>query len=364
MVLRTAEQYIEGLRDDRVVYYRGRRIRDVTTEPELRIAVLHAALDYRLARDPQHRDLAVVQDAETGDEYSSYYRLPRGSEDLLNRSRLIEVTTAEGATLVTLIREIGTDALFALQRVVSGEALERVQAFHDHCKGRDLSLAVAQTDVKGDRSLSPSAQPDPDLYLRVAKETREGIVVRGAKVHTSVSVNSDELIVLPTRAMGPDDVDFAVSFAVPMATEGLNLYASSYSAGSRDRFEFPLSSKAKMLETLTVFNDVFVPWERVFVCRQPELAGPLALTFVEYHRFTAVSYKLPLVDAFVGAAIEISEMNGVAKAGHIRQKVTHLITYAETVRALIEMAALRCRIGSRDIAYPDPMTTNIAKLTF
>jgi aromatic ring hydroxylase len=155
-----------------------------------------------------------------------------------------------------------------------------------------------------------------------------------------------------------------VAFAVPIATPGLSLYVSSYGAGERGPFEFPLSSRHKMLETLTVFDDVFVPWERVFACREPALAGPLALTFVEYHRFTAVSYKLPLVDAFVGAAIEIAEMNGVSKAGHIRDKVTHLVTYAETVRALLEMAALRCRIGAHDIAYPDPMTTNMAKFTF
>jgi aromatic ring hydroxylase len=119
-----------------------------------------------------------------------------------------------------------------------------------------------------------------------------------------------------------------------------------------------------MLETLTVFDDVFVPWERVFACREPAIAGALALTFVEYHRFTAVSYKLPLVDAFVGAAIEIAEMNGVAKAGHIRDKVTHLITYAETVRALTQMAAHRYHIGNQGIAFPDPMTTNMAKFTF
>ncbi len=189
------------------------------------------------------------------------------------------------------------------------------------------------------------------MYTRVVSTNSDGIVVRGAKCHTSVSVNADEIIVLPTRAMSATDADYAVSFAVPLNTKGLKLFVSSYAGGERNGFEFPLSSKHKMLETLTVFDDVFVPWERVFMCRQPEKAGQLALTFVEYHRFTAVSYKLPLVDALVGAAAVIAEMNGVIKAGHIRDKLTHLIIYAETVRALA-------------IAYPDPMTTNMAKFTF
>ena len=306
----------------------------------------------------------VAKDPETGEDASAYYRIPRNAEDLLARSKLIETVTAAGGTMVTLIKEIGSDALLALQRTVEGEELERVRRFYRHCAENDLAVCVAQTDAKGDRSKGPAQQDDPDLYLRVVSSDSEGIVVRGAKVHTSVSVNSDEIIVLPTRAMGPDDADYAVSFAVPVATKGVKLYVSAYGAGDRNSFEFPLSSRHKMLETLTVFDDVFVPWERVFVCRQPDKAGPLALTFVEYHRFTAVSYKLPLVDAMVGAAGVIAEMNGVIRAGHIRDKLTHLITYAETVRALTEMAALRFRTGAHGIAYPDPMTTNMAKYTF
>ena len=169
---------------------------------------------------------------------------------------------------------------------------------------------------------------------------------------------------LPTRAMGPDDADYAVSFAVPANTPGLSMYVSSYAAGDRNEFEFPLSSRHKMLETLTVFDDVFVPWDRVFCCREPEVAGPLALTFVEYHRFTAVSYKLPLLDALAGSAALAAEMNGVAKAGHIRDKLTQLVIYAETVRGLTELAALRAREGANGIWYPDVLTTNMAKYTF
>jgi aromatic ring hydroxylase len=164
--------------------------------------------------------------------------------------------------------------------------------------------------------------------------------------------------------MGPEDRDYAVAFSVPVATEGLSLYVSSYAAGERNAMEFPLSSRHKMLESLTVFDDVFIPNERVFCCRRAELAGPLALTFVEFHRFTAVSYKLPLLDALVGCAAVIAEMNGVARAGHVRDKLARLVAYAETVRGLTELAAQRCRFSPEGIAYPDPMTTNIAKYTF
>jgi aromatic ring hydroxylase len=119
-----------------------------------------------------------------------------------------------------------------------------------------------------------------------------------------------------------------------------------------------------MTETLTVFDDVFVPWERVFLCRQPEVCGPLALAFVDFHRFTAVSYKLPLLDALVGATVEIARMNGVLGAGHIREKLTQLVIYAETVRSLTESAARRGVVNNRGICMPHPMTTNLAKYTF
>ena len=144
--------------------------------------------------------------------------------------------------MVTLIKEIGSDALFALLRTLEGEALERARAFYAHCRDDDLAVAVAQTDVKGDRSLAPSEQPDPDMYVRVVDTSDDGIVVRGAKCHTSISANAHEIIVLPTRAMNGDDADYAVAFAVPANTPGLSMYISSYSAGERNDFEFPLSS--------------------------------------------------------------------------------------------------------------------------
>jgi len=363
-MLRSASAFLESLRDGRTVFYQGKQIDDVTEEPDLRVAIDLAARDFELAEDPELAPVLLAKDPDSGAEIPVLYRLPTSPADVQARSAAIELTTQHGSGIPPLIKEIGTDALFALLRVTDGEWYERVRAFYEHCRDGDLAVAVAQTDVKGDRSLAPHAQSDPDLYLHVVSESADGIVVRGAKTHTSGSVNANEIIVLPTRAMGPDDAEYAVAFAIPVATPGLTLYTSSFGAGTRGPFEFPAASRSKMLDTLTVFDDVFVPWDRVFLYRRPELAGPLALTFVEYHRFTAVSYKLPLLDTFVGGAARIAEMNGVGRVGHIRDKLTHLITYAETVRGLTELAAIRSREGQRGIWYPDPLTTNMAKFTF
>jgi 4-hydroxybutyryl-CoA dehydratase / vinylacetyl-CoA-Delta-isomerase len=360
--LRSPDEYRESLRDGRRVYYRGEPVQDVPAHPVFAHAVEHAALDYRMAHDPAYRGLAV-----TTEGYSRYFHVPRSADDLLARSALIEAATRAGKTLVVLIKEIGTDALFALLALEDrlGERYaSRVRSFYEHCRDSDLALCVAQTDFKGDRSLGPAQQPNPDAYLRIVEEREDGIVVRGAKVHTSVSVNANELIVLPTRAMRADDEAYAVAFAVPLDTPGLTLVASPYlSTKDKSAAEHPLSAERKMVETATLFDDVFVPADRVFMAGEHELAGELARGFVEFHRFTAISYKLPLVDALVGAALLAARVNGVERVGHVRDKLSWLISYAETLRALTHHAAGCCKLVN-GIAVPDPLLVNIAKLQF
>ena len=371
MALRTAEQYVASLRDGRTVYYKGERVPDVTDHPVIQVAIQHASIDYRMAEDPKWKDLATVTDDGTGQVISRYYQPPRNSDDLLKRSALIEQATRLGRTLVILVKEIGSDALFALHVLakqmddtLGTKYLERVRRYHAHCRDNDLALAVAQTDVKGDRGLAPSEQADPDLYVRIVGESAEGIRVRGAKVHTSVSTNANEIIVLPTRALGEKDREYAVSFAVPANVKGLTLIAAPYGAARMDPFDHPISGRHRMMETLTVFDDVLVPWDRVFLKGEWQYAGPLALTFVEFHRFTAISYKLPLVDLLVGCARLMAEYNGVGKASHVREKMIHLISYAETLRALTHHAALQSRVMPPGIAVPNQMLVNIAKHHF
>ena len=366
MALRTPADYAASLRDDREVWFRGARVPDVTLHPIIGKAVEHAKIDFLMAEEEAYRHLAVIE--EDGRKYSRYYKIPQNAEDLLLRSRLIESATAEGKTLVVLIKEIGTDALFALLAVTAQMQdpvyHERVRSFYKYCRDNDLALATAQTDVKGDRVKRPSEQADPDLYLRVVNRRTDGIVVRGAKIHTSVTPNVNEVIVLPTRAMGPQEKDWSVAFAIPVNTPGVRLLTSPFGDGAFRPGERPISAHHKMMETMTVFDDVFIPNERIFLDGQTSQAGALALTFVEYHRFTAISYKLPLVDAIVGAAITIADYNGILKASHVREKLIQLIAYAETLRALTQKAAERCVAKANGQVAPDPMTVNIAKSHF
>jgi 4-hydroxybutyryl-CoA dehydratase/vinylacetyl-CoA-Delta-isomerase len=221
MTIRTPAQYVDGLKDGRRVYYRGARVEDVTANKELRLAVDHSSLAYSIAQS--HRALAV--DMEDGEDFSAFYRVPRSAVDLRERGALIEQVAGLGAGVIVL-KEVGSDALFALLRATEGDEQANARAFFDRVRRDDLALAVAQTDVKGDRTKAPHEQLDPDHYLRIVDEDADSITVRGAKCHTSFSANADELIVLPTRAMGPKDRDYAVAFAIPIDHPGLTLYVS------------------------------------------------------------------------------------------------------------------------------------------
>jgi 4-hydroxybutyryl-CoA dehydratase/vinylacetyl-CoA-Delta-isomerase len=373
MALRTPDDYRKALRDDREVYMWGERVRDVTTHPGLRWAVDTAALDYAMAEDPKLRELALVQDPDTGATMSRYFKIPRSSDDLLKRHELIMSATRLGGSTIPFIKDIGTDLIHALLVVTAHMKdpayLNRVRAYREYVKSGDLSMAGAWTDVKGDRSLAPSKQANPDAYVRLVERRKDGIVVRGAKAHTTAAPYVDELIVVPTRAMREEDKDYGLAFAVPTATPGVKLIVKGAPEvrarldAEQNRLEFPLPPPRLHLETLTVFEDVFVPWERVFLCGEYQYAGPLAYACATFHRFTAVSYKPPLGELLAGAAQLIAEANGVHQSSHIREKITQIVVYTETIKALGRAAALDCELVD-EIAIPNRVITNMAKYYF
>ena len=278
MGLRTAEQYKHRCATAARFISGARRS---PTSPRIRLSESRSSTPRSTIGWPKtrkYRDLAVIN--ETARNTAATFSLPRNSDDLLKRSELIAASTREGATLVVLIKEIGTDALYALHLIGERDggggqaAISRARSEIPRlCRDNDLAIAVAQTDVKGDRSLGPTAQEHPDYYVRVVEERPDGIVVRGAKVHTSVSTNTNEVIVLPTRAMRAEDKAYAVAFALPINTPGLKLIASPHGSARRIRIEHPISARHKMMETLTVFDDVFVPNERIFLNGEIEFAG-------------------------------------------------------------------------------------------
>ena len=371
MALRTPEEYKESLRDGRRLFISGERVDDVTTHPILQITTEHSAGVYRHQLDPKLQDLFTFVPDGGRDRISRYFMLARTPDELLLRGDLIEEDTRLHNSTFNITKAVGSDAMHALtvwahetDADLGTEYAQRVATWIEHCRQSDLSLALAQTDVKGDRSLRPHQQPNPDAYLHIVEQRADGIVVRGAKAHTTAAPVVNEIIFLPTRAMGEEDADYAVAFALPLNTPGLTLICRTTGDVSQTSFDFPISRRNIETETLTVLDNVFVPWERVFLCREWRHAGHLATTFANYHRYTAVSYKPPSVDLLIGAAQLAAEYNGTARAGHIRDKIAQLIIYGELIRACRNAAAREALPIEPGMVSPNGVYTNAGKYHF
>lgn len=368
--MRNSKQYIESLRDGREVYIHGKLVKDVTKHPAIRKAIDHGAIDYELDKRPELRDLLVTKSPTTGHEIRRYFEIPRSAEDLLRRQELIETTTRMNGSWVIFMKEIGTDALNALLMVCreidkkyGTPYATRVAAYRQYLEDGDLSMAGAVTDAKGDRRLRPSEQEMPYYYLKVTERRSDGVVVRGCKLHTTSSPIANEIFVLPTRAMAESDKDYSIAFGIPVNTPGVKIISRPERA-DLGFFDYPWSSRHTTLEAMTIFEDVFVPEERIFMNGEWEFAGPLANCFATWHRFTGISYKYPFAQMLIGASALVADYNGVPHASHIQDKITDLVIYAQSIKTFGQAAARQCVITEDGIAYPNPLLCNIGKYLF
>ncbi len=370
-MLRNGGQFLEGLVDGRRVYYRGELVSDVTRHFILQVPARHSALLFDLHFDPELQAELVTTD-DTGESISTFYQSPTSTDDLLRRSRLIEATTHRSRGVFNIAKVIGSDALFALHIVTAAldrargtDYRRRVLEYHRYVAHGDRAVSVAQTDVKGDRSLRPYQQADPDLYVRIRERRSDGIVVRGAKAHITQAQVADELIVIPCRSLSPEDADYAVAFAVPANAPGITMVTRPMVEleSARHPLEGPRVRHNTLTEALVVLDDVFVPWERVFLAGETEYASRLALTFALWHRFSAISYRAAQADLMAALAREIAEANGIADKSHIRRNLVELILLAEVQRMAAHLAAYRCHADpTTGLVYPDPLSVNLGKL--
>ena len=197
----------------------------------------------------------------------------------------------------------------------------------------DLTCDGAMTDPKGDRSLPPSKQPDPDAFMHVVQEREDGIVVRGAKAHQTGAVNSHEIIIMPTISMREEDKDWAISFALPADTEGITYIIGRQSCDTRKLEDGTIDRGNQIYgghESLVVFEDVFVPWERVFMFKEWEFAGRLVEHFASYHR-QSYACKAGVGDVLIGATQTAAQYNGVARASHVKDKLIEMNHLNETL---------------------------------
>jgi 4-hydroxybutyryl-CoA dehydratase/vinylacetyl-CoA-Delta-isomerase len=341
MPLKTREEYIESLRKLKLnLWMFGERVESPVDHPIIFPSMNAVAMTYELARQPEYLDLMTAISHLTGKRISRFTHIFQSREDLLQKVRRQRVIGQKTACCYQ--RCVGMDALNALYMTTyeidekyGTEYHERLKKFLIYVQENDLVSDGAMTDPKGDRSRRPHEQADPDLYMHVVERRADGIVVRGAKAHQTGFVNSHEVIVMPTISMTEKDRDYALSFAVPTDTPGIVIIYGRQSCDTRKLEGSEIDVGNSMFggqESLVVFDNVFVPNERIFMNGETDFVGMLVERFAGHHR-PSYACKAGVGDVLIGAAALAAKYIGVDKSSHVRDKLIEMTHLNETMYA-------------------------------
>jgi 4-hydroxybutyryl-CoA dehydratase / vinylacetyl-CoA-Delta-isomerase len=337
--MKTPQEYIESLRKLKLnVYMFGKKIDNVVDDPIIRPSLNAVAMTYALAQKPGHGEIMTATSHITGKKINRFTHIHRNVDDLVKKSKMGRLMGAR--TGCCFQRCVGMDAMNALSITTyeidakhGTEYYPRFLKYLEYVQENDLVCDGAMTDPKGDRSLPPHKQSDPDIFLRVVEKKKDGLVVRGAKAHQTGAVNSHEVIVMPTISMREEDRDYAVSFAVPADTKGITYIMGRQSCDTR-KLENGKIDRGNAIfgghEALIVFDDVFVPWELVFMNGEVEFSGMLVERFASYHR-QSYACKVGVGDVLIGAAQTAAEYNGADNASHVKDKIIEMNHLNETM---------------------------------
>ncbi len=338
---------------------------------------------YDAEHDPTYEDLCITTSHLTGKKISRWTHIHRSQDDLFKKQLMTRVMCHRvgGCTQ----RCMGTDALNALAVVTFDTDKACGTVYHDrfnkyleYAQEKDLVINCAQTDVKGSRNSKykrAHMQPDPDQFLHVIKtdvdgigidgKPCKGIIVRGAKICNSNAPYVDEIIALPTKFMGKGDESYAVAFALPGDWEGIKLMALPGKHHKRKHIKAPFAEVGDV-ESLTIFDDVFVPEDRIFMNGYDQedvlqYAGYLALMFAHFHRHSYTGCKTAVSEVIAAQAALVADVNDIANASHVKEKISDIIGTAELVFAAGQASALRAVQFPNGSWVPDEILTNAGR---
>ena len=344
----TGEEYRASLDDGRETYFEGKRIRDLPGHAILGQTVDSAAAGYDRFYDP------------TPGAVPAFMVVPGSKKELREQVELHEtvdlLTHVTYASIMTLLT-----AADRIEGELPGNA-ERIRAYVKDVQARDLRITQCITDAKGDRSRPPAKQDDPDAYVRVVERPPGGVVIRGAKLHISAASMGHELMTIPTKSMKLGEDDYSIACMVPVNAPGVKIINTTYAPRRADTRDFPISGRHHTPEGFVIFDDVFVPDERVFLDgSHPHLAAVFAHSLGLWERLGGLASMASSYDVLVGLAQLIAEANGLERVGHVKEKISEMMINATLIRAALEAAVENCSITSDGAAFPNELYTNVGK---
>jgi len=343
----TGTEYRASLDDGRATFFEGRRIPKIAEDPVLGIAVDTVADGYDRYYDP------------ASDAVGAAVKVPDSAEGLHEQAKQFESLDP----VVHLTQSSLMTVMTAADRIQSDlpDNAARMRAYVEDVQRNDLRVTQCITDAKGDRSLSASKQHDPDAYVRVVDRRNDGIVIRGAKLHITGASLGHELLTIPTKTMKAGEDDYSVACAVPVNAPGVKVINTTTFPRHPDTRHFPISGRTHMPEGFVIFEDVFVPHERVFLDGSPEHSAVFAHSLGLWIRLAGLIDMTINYDRLVGYAQLIAEANGLMRTSHIKDKIAEMVVNATLVHATLEAAIANCNITSDGAAFPDELFTNVGK---
>jgi 4-hydroxybutyryl-CoA dehydratase/vinylacetyl-CoA-Delta-isomerase len=356
MGLKRPEDYVASLNDGRVTYWDGENIPDITKHARFRVPIAITAKDYEYD-DPTLGELRRFK-CEDGSYAHRIYQIPRSEEDLAKRVELLAHTSIGSAVSGVYMALMSVKDQVAQ---VNPQYAENIERMYRYCRDNDLRAAEVITDPKGDRKRRAHEQDDPDLYVRIVEKRPDGIVVRGAKLHITAASVIHELVVMPTKGMRQDETAYAVSFSIPVNTKGVSIINRSFAPAELNAFDYPASSHHSMPEGFVVFDDVFVPWDRVFLAGEVQLASKLAQSLGLWERTGGVIGAVESSELFVGLAQLVTEMQGKESDAVAQASIAELITYAQMLKMSLDYACRHYEKTETGMVYPNTLAINTAK---
>jgi 4-hydroxybutyryl-CoA dehydratase/vinylacetyl-CoA-Delta-isomerase len=339
MPIRNGADYIESLRGRKLkVYLFGELVKEPTDHPMIRPSINAVAKTYDLANEEP--DLVSAPSSLIGEKVNRFLHITENVMDLVSQNKMQRRLGQLTATCFQ--RCVGMDALnslysttFEMDTKYGTDYHKRLLEFIKMLQMENLMIGGAMTDVKGDRSLSPSQQEDPDMFVHVVKRDENGVYITGAKAHQTGCINSHWIIVMPTMRLKPEDKDYGIIGAVPADAQGITYIYGRQSCDTRSMEEGDIdagNAKFSGQEAMIIFENVYIPNELIFMNGEVEFASMLVERFTCYHRRSYVC-KTGLGDVLIGAAAAIADYNGISNASHIKDKLVEMTHLNETIFA-------------------------------
>jgi len=372
MTMMTGKQYRDSIRRLKPdVYYLGEKIESVADHPAFLPHVNAAALTYDMALAPEFEELLSTTSHLTGEKINRYTHIHHSHDDLVKKVKMLRALGQQtGSCFQRCVGHDGLNSVYSItydiDQKMGTDYHKRLVNLLKEVQSKDLMISGAMTDVKGDRRLSPSQQKDPDLYVHMVEKKKDGIVVSGAKAHITGAVNSHGHLVMPTAAMKAEDADYAVCFYVPVDAPGVVHIFGRQTNDTRKCNCFLDQGNVDYGivggEALIVFDKVFVPWERVFMCGEYEFAYELVERFATAHRQNYGGCKTGLADALIGATYALAQVQGTDRASHTRDKLVEMVHLAETLYCCSIACSCQGYALPAGSYMADPLLANVTKL--